>query len=260
MNGSPRFIIVEDANAVAAAAAELVIDAARQAVAARGVFHWCATGGSTPAALYAALRSEAKANRMPWSQTEIWFGDDRHVPRTSALSNLSPLDSVLLTASSDGTPSPTIPRQVHPWPTAEAGPHAVDQYLDAAQRAGIEHTERGVPIFDLVMIGVGSDAHCLSVFPGSPLAERGAPVAAAVPAPTHLEPHVPRLSFSLALLPAARAICATAVGAGKSAAIARIVEGEGTLVDAPAKAALLPTATWIVDRAAAADLQTATER
>jgi 6-phosphogluconolactonase/glucosamine-6-phosphate isomerase/deaminase len=50
------------------------------------------------------------------------------------------------------------------------------------------------------------------------------------------------------------------VGAGKSAAIARIVEGEGTLVDAPAKAALLPTATWIVDRAAAAALQTATER
>ena len=260
MSGKPRFIIVEDAHAVANAAADLVIDAARQAVAARGVFHWCATGGSTPAALYAVLRDEERVSRMPWSQTEIWFGDDRHVPRTNPLSNLSSVDSVLLAASADGTPSPVTPRKVHPWPTEEDGSRAVDRYLRDAQDAGVEHTNTGVPIFDLVMIGIGSDAHCLSVFPGSPLAVRGSHVAAAVPAPTHIEPHVPRLSFSLDLLPAARAVCATAVGAGKSVALARIVEGEGTLAELPAKAALLPSATWIVDRAAAADLHSATER
>lgn len=260
MSGSPRFIIVDDANAVATAAADLVIDAARHAVAARGVFHWCATGGSTPAALYAVLRGEARVSRMPWSQTEIWFGDDRHVPRTSALSNLASIDSVLLAASADGTPSPATPRKVHPWPTEEGGSRAVDLYLSAARGAGIEHTNTGVPIFDLVMIGIGSDAHCLSVFPGSPLAANGSPVAAAVPAPTHIEPHVPRLSFSLDLLPAARAICATVVGSGKRVALARIVEGAGAVIELPAKAALLQTATWIVDRAAAADLHAATER
>jgi 6-phosphogluconolactonase/glucosamine-6-phosphate isomerase/deaminase len=65
---------------------------------------------------------------------------------------------------------------------------------------------------------------------------------------------VPRLSFSLGLLSAARAVCATVVGAGKSAALARVLNGEGTLSEVPAKAALIPTATWIIDRAAAADL------
>jgi 6-phosphogluconolactonase len=260
MSGSPRFIIVDDAKAVATAAADLVIDAARHAVEARGVFRWCATGGSTPAALYGVLREEVNVSRMPWSQTEIWFGDDRHVPRTSPLSNLASLDSVLLAKSADGTPAPTTPRKVHPWPTEEDGPRAVNLYLRAARSAGVEHTSAGVPIFDLVMIGIGSDAHCLSVFPGSPLTASDAPVAASIPAPTHIEPHVARLSFSLGLLSAARAVCATVVGAGKSAALARILEGPGGSTDLPAKAALLPTATWIVDRAAAAGLHAATER
>jgi 6-phosphogluconolactonase/glucosamine-6-phosphate isomerase/deaminase len=150
--------------------------------------------------------------------------------------------------------SPIGNDQVHPWPTDEDGPKAVSDYLATIRAAGIQHTAEGFPQFDLVLIGIGGDCHCLSVFPGSPLTSSDAPVAAPVPAPTHIEPHVPRLSFSLGLLPAARAVCATVVGAGKSAALARILNGEGTVSEVPAKAALIPTATWIIDHAAAADL------
>jgi 6-phosphogluconolactonase len=260
MSGPHVLVTVDDASAAARATAELVITAAVDAVQKRGVFHFCTTGGSTPAALYAVLREEANVHRMPWSSTEIWFGDDRHVPRTSPLSNLAAIDSVLLTPSSGGAPSPISPRAVHPWPTDEEGARAVDSYLSAAQSAGVLHTSAGVPIFDLLLIGIGGDAHCLSVFPGSPLTATDAPAAAAVPAPTHIEPHVPRLTFSLGLLSAARAVCATVVGEGKSAALARILEGEGSTSELPAKAALLPTATWIVDRAAASGLHAATER
>jgi len=253
-------VMVDDASAAARATAELVITAAVDAVQKRGVFHFCTTGGSTPAALYAVLREEANVHRMPWSSTEIWFGDDRHVPRTNPLSNLAAIDSVLLAPAADGAPSPISPRAIHPWPTGEEGARAVNLYLSAAQSAGVEHTSAGVPIFDLLLIGIGGDAHCLSVFPGSPLTATDAPVAAATPAPTHIEPHVPRLTFSLGLLSAARAVCATVVGEGKSAALARILEGEGGTSELPAKAALLPTATWIVDRAAASGLHAATER
>lgn len=260
MTAPSRLLIVENATEVATRAAELVIEEARSAVESRGVFHWCTTGGSTPAALYAALRSEFYVERMPWAKTEIWFGDDRHVPRTSPLSNLTSVDAVLLSASANGTPSPALPQNVHPWPTDLDGAQAVEGYLRAIQSAGITCTATGVPIFDLVMIGIGGDAHCLSVFPGSPLAASGAPVAAPVPAPTHIEPHVPRLTFSLELLTAARAICATVAGSNKSAALAQIIEGDGNAVDLPAKAALLPTATWIVDRAAAAELHSTTGR
>ena len=110
--------ILEDAAHVSAAAADRIVQAAIEAVAARGVFHLCTTGGSTPSALYRALREPARAARMPWAQTQIWFGDDRFVPRTDPLSNLAPLDAHLLAASADGTPSPLSPSAVHPWPTA----------------------------------------------------------------------------------------------------------------------------------------------
>ncbi|NQW56244.1 MAG: 6-phosphogluconolactonase [Chloroflexi bacterium] len=254
MSDFPVRHIVDDAAAAAVATAELVITAAQQAVAERGVFHLCTTGGSTPAALYAALREPGRAARMPWNATQIWFGDDRHVPRTSPLSNLVSLDAVLLAADKLGVASPIRNDQVYPWPTGENGSKAVSDYLATIRAAGIQHTADGFPQFDLVLIGIGGDSHCLSVFPSSPLTSSDAPIAAPVPAPTHIEPHVPRLSFSLGLLLAARAVCATIVGAGKSAALARILNGEGTVSEVPAKAALIPTATWIIDRAAAADL------
>jgi 6-phosphogluconolactonase len=192
---------------------------------------------------------------MPWAQTRIWFGDDRFVPRADPLSNVSPLDAQLLSPSADGASSPLSPSAVHPWPTTAAdAPTAVSAYLAELRAAGVPHTPRGFPIFDLVLIGIGGDGHCLSVFPGSPLALDGAPVAAGVPAPTHIEPHVPRLSFSVGVLAAAREVLALAPGAGKAEALARIFSDSTAVADAPAKGALIPTATWLLDTASAANL------
>ena len=251
----PTVRVLSDAQGVAEAAADKVVEAAAAAVAARGVFYLCTTGGSTPAALYRALREPSRATRMPWAQTQIWFGDDRFVPRADALSNVFSLDAQLLNPSADGVASPLSPSAVHPWPTAAAdAPTAVSAYLGELRGAEVPNTPRGFPIFDLVLIGIGGDGHCLSVFPGSPLALDGAPVAADVPAPTHIEPHVPRLSFSLGVLASARAVIALAPGAGKAEALVRIFSGATAVVDAPAKAALIPTATWLLDTASAANL------
>jgi 6-phosphogluconolactonase len=251
----PTVRVLVDAQGVAEAAANQVIEAATAAVATRGVFHLCTTGGSTPAALYRALREPSRVAQMPWAQTQIWFGDDRFVPRADPLSNVTPLDAQLLSASADGAPSPLSPSAVHPWPTTAAdAPNVVSAYLAELRGAGVPHTQRGFPIFDLVLIGIGGDGHCLSVFPGSPLALEGAPVAAGVPAPTHIEPHVPRLSFSVGVLAAAREVLALAPGAGKAEALVRIFSGATAVVDAPAKAALIPTATWLLDTASAANL------
>ena len=175
MSKLPVRRIVDDAAAAATATAELVITVAQRAVAERGLFHLCTTGGSTTAALYAALREPERAARMPWSATQIWFGDDRHVPRTSPLSNLASIDATLLAADKHGVASPISNDQVHPWPTSEDGPKAVSDYLAAVRAAGIQHTAEGFPQFDLVLIGIGGDSHCLSVSPGSPLTSSSAP-------------------------------------------------------------------------------------
>jgi 6-phosphogluconolactonase len=192
---------------------------------------------------------------MPWAETQIWFGDDRFVLRADPLSNVATLDAGLLSASADGAHSPLSPSAVHPWPTAAADAlTAVGAYLEELRDAGVPHTPTGFPIFDLVLIGIGGDGHCLSVFPDSPLALDGAPVAAGVPAPTHIEPHVPRLSFSLGAITSAREVLALAPGAAKAEALARIFSSTTAVVDAPAKAALIPTATWLLDTASAASL------
>lgn len=252
---APTVRVLDDAQGVAETAADQVIAAATAAVAARGIFHLCTTGGSTPAALYRALREPSRAAQMPWGETQIWFGDDRFVPRADPLSNVAPLDAHLLTASADGTASPIVASAVHPWPTTAAdAPTAVGAYLEELRAAGVPHTPAGFPIFDLVLIGIGGDGHCLSVFPGSPLALEGASVAAGVPAPTHIEPHVPRLSFSVGLLASARAVLALAPGAGKADALARIFTTATVLADAPAKAALIPQATWLLDTTSAEKL------
>jgi len=251
----PTVRVLVDAEGVAEAAADQIIEAATAAVAAGGVFHLCTTGGSTPAALYRALREPSRADRMPWAQTQIWFGDDRFVPRADPLSNVTPLDAQLLSAGADGALSLLASSAVHPWPTTAAdAPTAVSAYLEELRSAGVPHTPTGFPIFDLLLIGIGGDGHCLSVFPGSPLALERAPVAAGVPAPTHIEPHVPRLSFSLGVLASARAVIALAPGAGKADALARIFSDSNAVADVPAKAALIPTATWLLDTASAVKL------
>ena len=154
--------ILADASNVAAAAADFVVDRACEATAARGVFDLCSTGGSTPAALYAALREPARSARMPWSRTRVWFGDDRWVPRDDPRSNLAPVDAVLLAPSADGAPSPLDPAAVHPWPTNLESPAATAAaYLAALEAHGLPRTAGGLPVFDLVLIGIGSDGHCL---------------------------------------------------------------------------------------------------
>ncbi|MEY4388523.1 MAG: hypothetical protein RLZZ432_242 [Chloroflexota bacterium] len=252
-----RVCILADAPALAEAAAELVVASACAAVEARGRFDLCTTGGSTPAALYAALRMPERSSRMPWQATHVWFGDDRLVPRHDTRSNLAPVDAVLLAPGPDGSPSPMPADAVHPWPTgADSGDRAVAGYLAELSGSGLIGAAGSQPVFDLVLLGVGGDGHCLSVFPGSPLAQADAPVAAAVPAPTHIEPHVARLSFSLGVLRSARSVCVLAPGAAKAEILARVLDGgvdlAGGIGELPARAARIATATWLLDRESAA--------
>ena len=252
--GGAALHVVADASALATSAAESIVAAAQRAVADRGAFHLCSTGGSTPAAIYAALRSAPFTLRMPWRQTTLWLGDDRFVPRTDPFSNLSAVDAVLLAPNADGSAAPMSCAQVETWSTET--PNADDAARSYAERAAaaLPTATNGAPSFDLVLIGIGGDGHCLSVFPGSPLAAPDAPISAAVAAPTHIEPHLPRLTFSLKIIAAARSVLPLAAGATKADVLARIIDGGESISTLPAKAALIPTATWLIDAAAASKL------
>jgi 6-phosphogluconolactonase len=111
-----------------------------------------------------------------------------------------------------------------------------------------------VPRFDVILTGLGPDGHIMSVFPGSAALDPHAPSALGVPAPDHVEPHLPRVTLSTRLLHVAGLVLVMTAGERKRDILARVLGAEHDEQRWPAQAALLPNAVWLVDGAAAADL------
>jgi 6-phosphogluconolactonase len=270
--GEPEIAIRPDPEACARTAAGLIaaalIDAARD----RGRAHWATTGGSTPAAIYRNLTVPPLRDRVPWELVELWWGDERFVPADHPLSNAEIAESDLLeigalsgqsgTGSSGadvvgrrtaGAPIPAA--NVHPIPTGQAigqgvGPiWAAQRYAEMLREVG-PPVEGRWPAFDLILLGIGPDGHVLSVFPGSETFDRDDTVVA-VPAPTHVEPHVARVTLNPRVLDVARRIIVVSHGAAKAGVIAEVL---GPVRDErrwPAQLARRPGATWVLDEAAA---------
>lgn len=262
----PEVVVVPDAGAAATSAAEAIADALRNAVADRGRADWATTGGSTPVGIYQAMLDPRLRDAIPWEDTHTWWGDDRFVPGDHPLSNVRPFDDILLEAGSwesvhsDAHRGRTrIPvANLHPFRTGEAlgvGQEAATCAAELAaelREAGLPEVD-GWPVFDLVLLGLGSDGHILSVFPGSPAFD-STRWALAIPAPTHIEPHVERVTLNPAVVRVARRVLVVAHGAGKTEVIARIFGPDGDPTALPAKLALRDGSTWILDEAAAARL------
>lgn len=276
MSGEPSIRVFEDAGATSRAAAEALAETLIDAVRKRGRADWATTGGSTPAGIYRALAVAPLRDAVPWSSVHAWWGDDRFVPRDHPLSNVMPFDQILMSAAaraglsgtgSDGAevehgvqPGVWMPDEnVHAPQIFNAIAHATGvgsvamDYEAELRAAPLAIADSGLPIFDVMLVGIGSDGHVLSVFPGSPLFDGSAWVSA-VPAPEHIEPHVARLTLHPGVLEAARLPIVVAHGAGKAAILASVLAGERDVRKLPAQLARRPGAIWFLDREAAASL------
>jgi len=251
--GEPEIRVQHDTESTARAAAAAIIDALQAAIAARGVAHWATTGGSTPVGIYRGLIEPPLRDAVDWKRVHTWWGDDRYVPRDDPLSNALPFDDVLVPGIHDAL------LNAHPIPMTDAlagglgAAWAAARYEADLRDAFPEVEAPGFPSLDVVLVGMGGDGHVLSVFPGSPLFEASA-WAVPVPAPTHIEPHVERVSLNPALLAAARLPMVVAHGAGKAAILASVLTGPRAEHHLPAQLARRSGAVWFLDRAAAASL------
>ncbi len=263
--GEPEVVVVADPDEASAEAAARIATILADAVAARGRADWATTGGSAPIGIYRRLTEPPHRDAVPWEDVHVWWGDDRFVPHDHPLSNVMPFDDVMLDiAGREGSAGrlalgvPLEVEHVHPFPTGAAigdGRGADGAAADLASElhaAGLEERD-GWPVLDLVLLGVGGDGHILSVFPGSAAFDSDA-WALAIPAPTHIEPHVERVTLHPTVVTVARAVLVVAHGAGKSAVLADVFGDERDPRRWPAQLARRAGAVWIVDRAAASAL------
>lgn len=181
-----RWQVFPDGAALADQAAALILEAARTAIIARGVFHLVLAGGNTPKEAYGRLR-EAGAN---WAKWQIYFGDERCLPRGDPERN----DTMARRAWLDHIRIPPV--NVHPIPAEQDAVKGAQRYAEILRR---------VPEFDLVLLGLGEDGHTASLFPGrmEGLGKNDADVIAVHAAP---KPPPERVSLSAARLSRAQRV------------------------------------------------------
>jgi 6-phosphogluconolactonase len=269
-----RIVIVEDEAAVARESARRVIAALSSAIAERGSAHIALTGGSSAVPLFRALAANENRAALDWRAVHLWWGDERFVPSDHPESNAGVAYQLLLAISEHSGQSgdggsfddvaagvvpglPIEPQNVHPIEVEES--LSEEQPADLAAERYAHELSRyvplgkgGVPVFDVILAGVGPDGHIFSLFPGSPGLANDAPIALSVPAPRHVEPHIARVSLSARVLPAAHLVVVMSSGAAKAEVLGQVLGDDRDVGRWPAQAAVTPNAVWVLDRAAAA--------
>lgn len=246
--------VVENEEALAREAAEQLTTRIERAVEARGSAIVSLTGGRTPRHLYARLADagEPWRDRIDWTRLHLFWGDERHVPPDHADSNFGMAHEALVRHV------PIPPAHVHRMRGELADAEEAARQYGRTLREGFAAAGRDDQTFDVMLLGLGEDAHIASIFPGSellgwrPFTGRHERVAA-VWAP-HLEAW--RITLTPAALLDARAIVMVVSGEKKAAAVHAALRAPVDIAQYPAQ--LLRQAgdrvEWIVDRAAAARL------
>jgi 6-phosphogluconolactonase len=231
------------------AAADELIHAATDAVAARGRFALALSGGSTPKALFNLLANNARTT-LPWEKMFFFWGDERHVPPTDPDSNYRMADEAMLSKI------PVKPENIF---RIQAENHdaaaAADAYEKTLQKF-FKLEPAQFPRFDLILLGMGPDGHTASLFPASAgLQEHSRLVIAnwVEKFKTH------RLTFTYPVLNAAARVAFLVSGTDKAPALHEVLESDAPGDQYPAKL-VHPTdgkLIWLLDRAAASQLTSA---
>jgi 6-phosphogluconolactonase len=196
-----KVIRCQDAEEVAARAAEAIATAVTAARATRGVAHLCLTGGTTPRRCYQLLGPLMDS----WEDVHLWYGDERCVPPEDPESNARMAREAL---GADGAVEHRMRGELGP----EAGAAQYDEELGSLRR------------FDLLLLGLGSDGHIASLYPNQPTLDESD--RRTVGAEAKLQPFVDRISLTLPMLRAADEVLFLVAGADKAEAAQRAFASE----------------------------------
>jgi 6-phosphogluconolactonase len=225
-----------DPQSAAAACGAYILERLAEALNARGTASLAISGGSTPKLMFDAM---ARAS-FDWSNVHLFWVDERPVPPDNEQSNFRLANEHLI--------MPAGILNVHRI-LAELPPdHAASRYVHEL-RDHFRMEDGSMPVFDVIHLGIGADAHTASLFPGEPLIEDPAGIAAAVYV------HAVR-QWRITLLPgvlhSARHVVVLAAGADKRTALDHILSAPYSPVEYPAQLVMRRTSppVFYVDEAA----------
>ncbi|HEX4964078.1 MAG TPA: 6-phosphogluconolactonase [Thermoanaerobaculia bacterium] len=222
-------------------AAEEVTARAEEAVRERGRFAWALSGGSTPRDLYRLLAAAPYRDRMPWSSVHVFWGDERHVPPDHPESNFRMAREAMLDAV------PLAAANVHRIRAEEPDAAAAAAAYEAELRAFFALAPGEWPRFDLILLGLGKDAHTASLFPGGTAVHESERLVVApwVPAQSTF-----RITLTPPVLDHARLAAFLASGDDKAEPLRAVLEGARDPERWPAQI-VTGNRLWLVDQAAA---------
>jgi 6-phosphogluconolactonase len=195
---------------LAEAAASWTAERITGAVTARRACYLALAGGETPRGCYERLARPPYRDSLPWRSVFVYWSDERRVPLDDPASNYAMAKAALL----DHVAIP--PDQVFPL---------VGDPTPALRR--IPPDASGRPRFDLIHLGLGEDGHTASLFPGSPALQEAQSLVAHV----HDAPKPPpeRLTLTVPVINAARAVLFMVQGASKREALTRVLRRDPAL-------------------------------
>lgn len=239
--------ILETSADIARAAAEAFVQQTQQAADEDRDFYVALSGGSTPKLLYDLLASDEFRDLVPWSRIRFFFGDERWVPHTDPQSNYKLANDYLF------KPLNITHHNVYPMPTS-GDPDTAAAHYETTLRGAFGVKEDEIPQFDLIFLGMGDEGHTASLFPHTAVLHNDEQI---VSATFVAKLDANRVTLTPIAINSAANVLLMIGGAGKAAALKQVLEGDEDPDEYPAQFLRNSqgNVTWLVDKAAASDLE-----
>jgi len=233
--------VLSDVQALVNRALDLILSKLETAITQKGQFTIALSGGSTPKPLYKALANQI----LPWEKIHVFWGDERYVPPDHP-------DSNELMARSTWLNHVPIPEaNIHSVPTFSENPELDAAKYDQHLRTFYQAAAGEFPSIDIILLGMGDDAHTASLFPHTEalrVRDRLVTVGS--------KDGNPRITFTYPLINAAQNVIFLAAGANKRPALAQVFAPISDDFTYPSRL-IKPQGElyWLLDAAAGAELK-----
>jgi len=202
------------------------------------------SGGSTPKLLFQVLADQHQ-DKIPWGQVHFFWGDERMVKPTDPESNYGEANNLLL--SKVAIPQANVHRVL-----GESDCELERERYETEIQEYVSADDSGVPQFDILMLGMGSDGHTASIFPHEIEFLKSNHICEVA---THPESGQKRITLTGKVLNAARSTFFLVTGASKARVLAEIFNQTGNFQSYPTSFVNSPDGcTFYIDVAAATEL------